>query len=169
MKNIVSFILFSILPLSLYSQGMTLEEARKVYAESMHDKATCEAAYKKIASVQNSDNHLLMGYKAAITVAMSKHLKTTKEKISHFNNGKQLMESSIVKDAKNVELRFLRFTIQSNCPAVLKYNKSLTTDKLFIIDNLTSVQNTTIRSRIKDFLLQSKNITIEEKQKLNAI
>ena len=170
MRDWIFIILIFFFSTSAFSQGMTLEEARKVYSESMANKAICEAAYKKISTnVQALDNHLLMGYKAAISIALSKHLKSTKEKIAHFNSGKKLMESSIEKDIKNVELRFLRFTIQSNCPAALKYNKNLVPDKLFIIDNLTTVQNSIIRSRIKDFLLQSKGITLEEKQKLNAL
>ena len=169
MKQLSLFVFCLLISISAYTQSMTLEEARKVYAESMNNKVTCEAAYKKISLVQNSENHLLMGYKAAISIALSKHLKSTKEKISHFNEGKHLMESAIGKDSKNVELRFLRFTVQSNCPAALKYNKNIVTDKSYIIENLTTVQNNSIRTKIKEYLLQSKNITLEEKNKLNAL
>jgi hypothetical protein len=154
---------------SAIGQGMSVEEARKVYAESMGNKATCETAYEKISQVSNSDNHLLMGYKGAISIAMAKHLKTPKEKLSHFNKGKSLLENSISKDERNVELRFLRLTIQSNCPSALKYNKSISNDKKFIIENLASVQNSYIRSRIKEYMLQMKDISSEEKQKLNAL
>ena len=148
---------------------MTLDEARKVYSESMKDKATCEAAYNKISQTKDSDNSLLVGYKAAITIAMSKHLKTTKEKIAYFNKGKALLESAIARDDKNVELRFIRFTIQSNCPAALKYNKNKTADKDFIIENLAGVKNNSVKSRIKEYFLQSKDISAEDKQKLNAL
>jgi hypothetical protein len=169
MKKIFYLFLLFTSSFSAMGQGMTLDEARNVFTESINSKTACEIAYKKISQIPNSENHLLMGYKAAISIAMAKHLKTAKEKISHFNKGKQLLENSISKDEKNVELRFLRFSIQSNCPAALKYNKSLTSDKTFIIENLSSVQNPTIRSRIKEYMLQLKDISQEQKQKLNAI
>jgi hypothetical protein len=169
MKTIVTFILalFSVVVVS--AQGMTLEEARKVYSESMKDNATCEAAYTKISQVANYDNSILTGYKAAITIAMSKYLKTTKEKIAYFNRGKLLLESAITKDDKNVELKFIRYTIQSNCPPALKYTKNKATDKTYIIENLASVKNNSIRTSIKDYLLQSKDTSPEEKQKLNGL
>jgi len=169
MKNILSILFLFISGSFAFGQSISLEEARKAYVESMNSKEACEAAYKKTSSLPLSENHLLMGYKAAISIAMSKHLKTAKEKIAHFNKGKQLLESSILKDEKNVELRFLRFSIQSNCPPALKYNKNISIDKKYIIDNLAAVQSSSIRSRIKEFMLQSKNISLEEKQKLNAI
>ncbi len=169
MKNLFTLIILILSNLVLHGQSMTLEEARSVYSESMKDKVICETAYNKISKVLDSENNILIGYKAAITVAMSKHLKTTKEKIAYFNRGKLLLENTISKDDKSVELKFIRFTIQSNCPPALKYNKNIATDKAYIIENLTNVKNTSVRKKIKDYLLQSKDITVEEKQKLNGI
>jgi hypothetical protein len=168
MRTIVTFILalFSVVIVS--GQGMTLEEARKVYSESMKDNAICEAAYTKISQVANYDSPTLMGYKAAITMAMSKYAKCTKEKVAYFHKGKLLLESTIAKDDKNVELKFIRYTIQSNCPPALKYTKNKTTDRTYIIENLASVKSTLIRTKIKEYLLQSKDTSPEEKQKLNG-
>lgn len=154
---------------NVWSQTMTVDEARKVYAESMKNKETCEIAYKRFSQVNDADKPLLVGYKGAVMVAMSKHLKTAKEKIAYFNEGKKLIEQSITEDNKNVELKFIRFTIQSNCPPALKYNKEMSTDKKYIIDNLNDVKNVTIRLKIKDYLLQSTNISQEEKQKLHDL
>jgi hypothetical protein len=169
MKNILAVLLLIFSCFSLYGQGMTLEEARAIYAESMKDKVTCEAAYNKISKVPDSENNVLIGYKAAITIAMSKHQKNTKEKIASFTKGKQLLEGAISKDDKNVELKFIRFTIQSNCPPALKYNKNITNDKTYIITNLTNVKNISVRKRIKEYLLQSKDLSADEKIKLNGI
>ncbi len=166
-------ILFLLISLSVanmaLSQSVTLEDARKIYSESMDNKATCEAAYQKFSTVKNTGNPLLTGYKGAIAVAMSKHGKGAKEKLGYFNEGKKLIESSVLEDSKNVELRFVRFTIQTNVPPALKYNKEIAADKKFIIENLTGVKNSGVRSRIKDYLLQSKDVSTEEKQKINAL
>ena len=170
MKYIFQTILFLCIGFTASAQTtITLEEARKIYSESMQDKATCEDAYQKFTSVKNTGNPLLTGYKGAVSVAMSKHLKAAKEKIAHFNEGKKLIESAILEDGKNVELKFIRFTIQTNCPPALKYNKNIPEDKKYIIENLAAVKNNGVRSRIKEYLLQSKDVTPEEKQKINAL
>lgn len=161
--------LFVLIGLVSFGQTMTVEEARKIYSGSMQDKATCEAAYKKFTQVTAIDNALLRGYKGAVTVAMSKHTKVVKEKIGYFNEGKKLIENAITEDGKNVELKFIRFTIQSNCPPALKYNKNITEDKKYVIDNLANVKNASVRSNIKEYLLQSKDVSEIEKQKINAL
>ena len=80
MKNLVgSFLLFFVSMLG-FAQAVTIEDARKFYAESMKDKTVCESVYKKFEKVTEKDNVLLRGYKGAVSVAMSKHLKTAKEK-----------------------------------------------------------------------------------------
>jgi hypothetical protein len=168
-KNIFQVIFLLLISIAVTAQSVTLEEARKIYSESMQDKATCEDAYQKFTLVKNSGNPLLTGYKGAVSVAMSKHLKAAKEKIAHFNEGKKLIESAILEDGKNVELKFIRFTIQTNCPPALKYNKNIPEDKKYIIENLNAVKNSGVRSRIKEYLLQSKDVTTEEKQKINAL
>jgi hypothetical protein len=169
MKEIVAVFLFLLGTIVSYGQAMTLEEARKIYSGTMQDKAICEAAYKKFLQVTASDNALLMGYKGAVTVAMSKHVKVVKEKINYFNNGKKMIETAIAGDDKNVELKFIRFTIQSNCPPALKYNKNIPEDKKYIIENLANVKNTSVRANIKEYLLQSKDVSEVEKQKINAL
>lgn len=168
MKKIILLLVFVSLQISAFCQ-VTIDEARKIYTESMDNKTTCEAAYAKFASVKNSGNPLLTGYKGAVSVAMSKHGKAAKEKLAYFNEGKKLIESSILEDNKNVELRFIRFTIQTNVPPALKYNKEIANDKKYIIDNLASVKNSGVRSRIKEYMLQYKDITTEEKQKINDL
>jgi hypothetical protein len=169
MKEIAAVFLFVLFGIVASGQTMTVEEARKIYAGSMQDKSTCEAAYKRFSQVTSADNVLLRGYKGAVIVAMSKHTKVVKEKISYFNDGKKLIESTIAEDGKNVELKFIRFTIQSNCPLALKYNKNITEDKKYIIDNLTNIKSTSVRSNIKEYLLKSKDVSEVEKQKINAL
>ncbi len=168
-KTVLALLLFIVASGTIYAQVMTLEEARKIYAESMSNKAACEAAYLKISPISNSENNSLTGYKGAITMAMAKYLKTPKDKMAYFKRGKQQLESVILKDEKNIELKFIRFTIQSNCPAALKYDKEKASDKEFILTNLASLKNTSLKNRIKDYMIKSKEITEIEKQKINGI
>jgi len=173
MKPRVRFILVSVLflirSLSTYGQGVTLEEARELYSSAMNDKVVCEEAFSKFSQLDQPESFLLTGYKGAVTVAMSKHLKTAKEKMTYFNDGKKLIEEAISRDTRNLELKFIRFTIQTNIPPILKYNKNISEDKTYILENLGHLKNNVVRSRIKAYLLISKELSSEEKDKLNAL
>jgi hypothetical protein len=50
-------------------------------------------------------------------------MKSAKEKLALFKQGRNLLENAVMKDDKNSEFRFLRLIIQENCPSFLRYNK----------------------------------------------
>jgi hypothetical protein len=99
---------------------------------------------------------------------MANYSKNKQEKINLFKEGKQLLEKAVAKDSTNVELRFLRMTIQTNCPKALGYHKQIASDKTYILANFDSIKNTSTRNNIKAFLLASAYLTDTEKKKLKA-
>ena len=98
---------------SLTAQTVSIDAIRKDYEKVRTDSSSCAKLYKKINQGTITDN-LLTGYKGAITASMANYSKNKQEKINLFKEGKQLLEKAIVKDSNDVELRFLRMTIQTN-------------------------------------------------------
>lgn len=166
MKKYIFF--FFILSSSfLYSQTVTIESLRKEYYKLNTDSAACAKLYFKISKTNTTDN-LISGYKGAITAAMANHVKSKQEKIQLFNSGKKMLEQSIAADTGNVELRFLRFTIQSNCPKALGYHRQLEPDKKYIVTHFSSVKNTSVRAKMEDYLLNSPLLSADEKKMING-
>ena len=153
---------------SLTSQTVSLDAIRKDYEKVRTDSSSCAKLYKRINQGTITDN-LLTGYKGAITASMANYSKNKQEKINLFKEGKQLLEKAIVKDSNNVELRFLRMTIQTNCPKALGYNKQITTDKNYILANFDTIKNVNTKNSIKAFLLASTYLTDAEKKKLKSV
>ena len=149
------------------SQNVSLETLRKDYYKLNTDSSACAKLYEKLNKTNTSDK-LILGYKGAISTSMANHVKNKQEKIKLFNNGKSLLEKSITADSSDVELRFLRFTIQSNCPKALGYYRQVNSDKKYIIDHLGSVKNSSLKNKITDYLLNTVMLSQEEKQKINA-
>lgn len=161
-------LLFFILICSvLQAQTITIESLRKEYYKLNTDSAACAKLFAKVSKANPSDN-LISGYKGAITASMANFAKNKTEKIQLFNSGKKLLEQSIAADTGNVELRFLRFTIQSNCPKALGYHRQLDPDKKYILAHLNSVKNSVIKSRMEEYLLSSSLVSEDEKKKING-
>ena len=150
-----------------FAQTPGIETLRKEYYKVKTDSATCAALYQKISTSTPTDN-LLIAYKGAITAAMADHSANKAEKLKLFNTGKKMLEQVIKTDSSNLELRFLRFTIQTSCPKALGYNKQIATDKKFILSHFDTFKNSEFKAKMWSYLLNSTALTEEEKKKLKS-
>jgi hypothetical protein len=170
MQKIVSALLFCFVCVNGISQTTNIETLRNDYYKVDTDSVACAKLYKKVKDQTFSDN-TMQAYKGAITASMANHSKNKQEKIKLFNSGKKLLEESIKADSSNMELLFLRLTIQTSCPKALGYNSKIEKDKTFIINNIDKSKSALLKKRIIEFLLTSNrvNLTEAEKNKLKTI
>ena len=63
-----------------------------------------------------------------------------------------MLEKAIEFDQKNVELRFLRYTIQTNVPSFLNYSEDKERDKLFLVQSLNSLKDQKLKNIISNYL-----------------
>jgi hypothetical protein len=77
-----------------------------------------------------------------------------------------MLEEAIKKDYFNFELRFLRFTAQTNMPSFLGYNDSIEQDKKFILNSFSQVKDESLEKYVLPALKKSKDLKTKEKEKL---
>jgi len=164
MKKIVSIVLLFTFCSIVHGQNISIETLRNDYFKVDTDSLSCAKLYNKVKDQNFSDN-TQQAYKGAITAAMANHVKNKQEKIKLFNNGKKLLEESIKNDSSNIELVFLRLTIQSSCPKALGYYSKIEKDKTYIIKNIETAKSSLVKKRIIEFLLNSGKISLSEAEK----
>jgi hypothetical protein len=167
MGSILKLMFILCLPISSFAQITTLDAVRRDYYKVNVDSISCHKLYTKINQLSPTDP-IVMAYKGAITATKANFSKQKEEKLKLFSAGKKMLEQAIEKDTTNIELRFLRFTIQSNSPKVLGYYKQLQSDKKYILVNYTSVKNTVLKKSMLDFLMQSALLDEKEKLKIKG-
>ena len=101
-------------------------------------------------------------------MVMAKHVINPFSKLSYFSKGKQLLEKTIEADAKNVELRFLRFAVQTNLPSFLGYKEHIQKDKAFLIKSIGHINDLELKQQVVAYLKSSDYVTTPEKQNLHA-
>lgn len=143
----------------------SISEVRSLYQKSM----TSEDACKKLIHILEpyKKDPLYLGYSGCATMLMAKHAFNPFSKFSYFKKGKRMLEEAIKADGKNFELRFLRFTAQTNMPSFLGYNDSITRDKTFILDSFSQIKDVKLEEYVLPSLRESKDLTQSEKLKLN--
>jgi hypothetical protein len=131
----------------------------------------CSAAYQKdnpeeiTNELNQSEYHspIFKGYQSIILMLQAKISNSPLEKIKYFNKGKYLLESTIAADNENVELRYLRFCVQTNVPFYLFYNDDIEKDKKYIMENWNRIQDEDLKSRIKRIMTLSSYCSRHEK------
>ncbi|SFH88457.1 hypothetical protein SAMN05443292_0610 [Halpernia frigidisoli] len=83
---------------------------------------------------------------------MAKHAGNPFSKLSYFKTGKKFLEKAVSSAPESLEIRFLRYTTQTEMPAFLGYNKNMAEDKIFILDHYKDSKDEVLVEQIKQFL-----------------
>lgn len=161
----MAFLLFIIL--NTYITSPSISEIRKLYAMA----ATDENSFNKLKSLLEKESKrtaILDGYYGSTLMIEANYLVNPFSKLSAFNNGKTILEKAIKTEPNNIELRYLRFTIQSEAPGILNYDDNLKEDKKYILDNYKKITDKTLKNGIISYLKSSKQLTTNEKNSLNG-
>ena len=94
-------------------------------------------------------------YEGALLMKKSGLVGNAKEKLSLFKNGRQKLESSIKKETRNIEYRFLRIIIQEHAPKVVKYRNELEEDSQLVISQYKNLPQF-LQQVINDYSKKSK-------------
>jgi hypothetical protein len=65
-----------------------------------------------------------------------------------------MLESAIQADNANIELRFLRYTIQTSVPSFLNYSGEKKADKLFLSKSIPDLKDQELKKIINAYLLK---------------
>lgn len=165
MKN--SFLILLFLFSTANAGTDSLQGIRNLYKQASTDEFSCKQLLSNLDRYNEEINPLMAGYKASATMMMANYVWNPIAKLSCFNEGKNLLEKCITRVPRNIELRFLRLSIQQNAPSFLNYNGNIDGDKSFIIQTVGTLKDTHLQKIILDYLTENGKLTAAEKQHLN--
>lgn len=160
------FLLLIVFVTKSYAYIPSTNEVRILFQQSAIKEDSCRKLLSILHLYNETNNTLLAGYRACATMIMAKHVFNPFRKLSYFSSGKNLLEKSIGMDKENIELRFLRFSIQTEVPSFLGYNSSKEQDKIFLLRGIFNVKDVQLKQLIIAFLKRSDYLTRVEKQTL---
>lgn len=160
----ISIILTVILSIVMGQNSQQLE-VRNLYLNAAEEEAVAKKLLE-ITTDKEYRNTLMYGYHGAAQMMMAKHVGNPFKKLSYFNKGKQIFTEAIAADPQNVELRFLRFSVQAEAPGFLNYKQNLEEDKQMLLAQTPDLKDADLREMILNYLAGSKGLTTSEKEKL---
>lgn len=166
MKKLFIIFLIAYLPFQLIANDKDLLKVRNLYYKASADKDDAEIFYDYLLSKPEITGPILSGYKGMSYMIKANFSWNPFNKLSFFNTGKDLLDNAIEKDQSNIELRFLRYCVQTNAPGFLGYSGKIKEDKVLILYGYYLIKDTDLKDRIKNYINSSKYCTDEEKRLL---
>jgi hypothetical protein len=141
----------------------SLETVRMLYQKAATEEKSCNLLLQLLSDYNVNSYPLLEGYKGSATMLLCKYTFNPISKFSYFKKGKRMLENAVRLNEKNVELRFLRFAVQTQIPFFLGYNESIDLDKTFLLQSLPLLKDVDLEKMIVDYFENCKCITDNEK------
>ena len=160
MQNLV--IIIAVIMAFGNNQESTLSRVRSLYQKAPNEEGAAKDLLKFTTDF-DEDEPVLLGNNGAAHMMMAKHVINPISKMSHFNRGKKIYKTAILSAPENIELRFLRFAVQSEAPGFLGYKENIAEDKKFLMDEVLTLKDQELKKMIMDYLLASKSMTAGEK------
>ncbi|WP_070138311.1 hypothetical protein [Crocinitomix algicola] len=146
-------IVFLILGLTEYVYASDIVRIRTLFEQANLDEEKNNELINLTKPYSLSKNPLYYAYYAAGVMSLANHTYWPLQKLDYFNEGKEMLEKAIARDSRNVEIRFIRYSIQKNAPSFLGYSGNIEADRKFILDNLnTSTWSAAYKKKIKQNL-----------------
>jgi len=101
---------------------------------------------------QETDDIIIQGYQTIIWFLWADYFINPIQKWKCFNKGKSMLEELINENPENIELRFLRLTIQDNLPFFLGYHQNKTKDRIFVFNQANNIPDKDLSTRIINYL-----------------
>lgn len=151
-------LLFSVIGIS-----QNLETIRAQYPKAKDDSELTNHLYEELAGVSESDV-VLSAYKGAISSLKADFARRIRDKKEYFKEGAALLDHAVAADPENIEVRYLRLTVQENAPAIVGYRGNIDEDKEIIKKNFASVKSESLKSVIKGFVAISSHFDEVERE-----
>lgn len=159
-------VMFWLCLMQLGVQIIDMGEIRNLYQRAPKVKKDALQLNQLMLRVDSLDAPVLICYKGANEMIQAKYTLNPFAKFEKFNRGKELIKKAFSRDSLNLEMRFIRYSIQINLPSFLGYNDELDMDKRFLLDNTRENKDTKLKEIIFNYLAILPVIKQEELKQL---
>ncbi len=97
---------------------------------------------------------IMLAYKGATEAILAKPGWNPFKKLRHLKNSRSLLQQAITSDAGDVEIRFLRLSVEHHIPKYLGFSDHMEQDKTMIMDNLNRFRKKGLPQEITDYILR---------------
>jgi hypothetical protein len=154
-----------ILAASLPVNAMTGSELRREFDSAVNDEDKAVSLLSRLDGLAFDPVHL--AYHAATTALLAKFSYNPWNKYSYCKQSMSEFQEAVKAAPANIEIRYLRYCVQSNLPSFLGMNKELSDDRTIMLLHLNESSDQDLNKRIASLLLDTKKCSSAEQELLH--
>ncbi len=132
-----------------YPQSTVL---RKLYTFAVAQKDSADRFTGLLAPVGDQSAPVLRCYKGVASMVQARYAPNPLTKLALFRKGKAWIEGAVNADTTNLEMRYLRLTIQDNLPAILNYKDAILQDRRYLQAHIGEEKDDDLKNIINIYL-----------------
>ena len=144
---------------------------RRHYEQAAADKVAGEKFYNLLADYKDRDP-LVLAYKGAAEAIRARDASMF-NKLTYVQEAARTFDQAVSLDPKNPEVRFLRFSVESNLPAFLGLSKHLDDDKELLLNATLSHPKSGLDPEvfrtIRKFLVDRGHVSDGDAERLHKV
>lgn len=144
---------------------------RRHYELAAANKAAGEKFYQLLADYKDRDA-LVLAYKGASEAIRARDASMF-NKLTYVQDAAKTFEQAVRIDPQNPEIRFLRFSVESNLPAFLGLSKHVDEDKEMLLSAAFSHPKSGLDAEafrtVRDFLVERGHVSEGDAQRLSKV
>ena len=134
---------------NFYVNSININNVRANYEVAVSDKKICKLMLSELCK---NESPVLIAYYGAYQTIWANHVYNPIEKLKTFNKGKRNIDKAIKLSPNNVEIIFIRYSIQKNSPAFLSYKSNLKEDQKILKQNFSNINSIDLKRMIENVL-----------------
>ncbi|OCX51094.1 hypothetical protein BEL04_20485 [Mucilaginibacter sp. PPCGB 2223] len=173
MKRLLCLFLITAFAADAYAQADSpaeLKQLRQKMVLALNSGKTTDSLYNTLDKMPNKPP-VYVAYLGILDGLKAKHSWNPYSKLKYLGAAEKVLKQAVDADPHNIEIRFLRFSIEHNAPGFLGYNKNLTADKDEMIRQLNAqnygTANKPLTIQLIKFLIDSKQCSPAEIETLH--
>lgn len=144
---------------------------RHHYQAAAADKAAGEKFYQLLADYNDHDA-LVLAYKAAAEAIRARDASMF-NKLSYVQQAAHTFEQAVALDPDNAEIRFLRFSVESNLPPFLGLSKHVDEDRARLLQSALAYPKSGLDDEafrtVRSFLVDRGHVSEDEARQLSKL
>ena len=146
------------------------KQLRQQLIRAINNSSTTDSMYNSLTAMPIK-SPVIVGYIGTLQALKAKHTWNPYSKMKQVANAEKTFEKAIKADPHNLELRYLRYSVEYNLPKILGQSKNMGADKQVMLEQIARKRpnddDRELVINVINYLLQNGDHTVGEKTDLH--
>jgi hypothetical protein len=153
--------------------GNDIKTIRNEFNMAINDEQKANQLFQQLSKLNPVAGSIEYAYLGATEALLAKHTFNPFSKLNYVNKATEKLNKAIAINGNNIEMRYMRFSVESGMPSYLGYSKHVSEDRKIIIEGLSAIkagnENAAMYKYFAESILNSSFCNNAEKKLLSDI